>query len=64
MGALFLFARALERGGELRRVAAALIDGIEVHNLYVPAGADEPEMTNPKFVHKLDVLDRMKRLGS
>src|SRR5262249_2296883 len=35
------------------RIAAAKIDGIEVHNLYVPAGADVPELTNPKFVHKL-----------
>lgn len=44
------------------RIAAAKIDGIEVHNLYVPAGADLPELTNPKFAHKLKVLDRMKRL--
>lgn len=44
------------------RIAAAKVDGVEVHNLYVPAGADVPEMTNPKFVHKLDVLDRMKAL--
>jgi exodeoxyribonuclease-3 len=44
------------------RIAAAKIDGIEVHNLYVPAGADLPELTNPKFVHKLKVLDRMKAL--
>jgi exodeoxyribonuclease-3 len=44
------------------RIAAAKIDGIEVHNLYVPAGADLPELTNPKFVHKLKVLDRMKVL--
>jgi exodeoxyribonuclease-3 len=44
------------------RIAAAKIDGIEVHNLYVPAGADLPELSNPKFVHKLAVLDRMKRL--
>jgi exodeoxyribonuclease-3 len=44
------------------RVAAAKIDGIEVHNLYVPAGADTPDpVGNPKFKHKLDVLDRMKR---
>jgi exodeoxyribonuclease-3 len=44
------------------RIAAALIDGVEVHNLYVPAGADVPELTNPKFVHKLSVLDKMKTL--
>jgi exodeoxyribonuclease-3 len=33
-----------------------------VHNLYVPAGADEPDLSNPKFAHKLKVLDRMKTL--
>lgn len=45
------------------RIAAARIDGVELHNLYVPAGADEPDpIGNPKFKHKLDVLDRMKRL--
>lgn len=44
------------------RIAAVTFDGIEIHNLYVPAGADVPDMSNPKFVHKLNVLDRMKRL--
>jgi exodeoxyribonuclease-3 len=44
------------------RVAAARIDGIEVHNLYVPAGADIPDPEiNEKFAHKLDMLDRMRR---
>jgi exodeoxyribonuclease-3 len=44
------------------RVAAVKVAGIEVHNLYVPAGADVPDpIGNPKFQHKLDVLDRMKR---
>lgn len=43
------------------RVATVLIDGVELHNLYVPAGADVPDpINNPKFAHKLDVLDRMK----
>jgi exodeoxyribonuclease III len=47
---------------EEARVAAAKIAGIEVHNLYVPAGADVPDpIGNPKFQHKLDVLDSMKR---
>lgn len=45
------------------RIAAARIDGVEIHNLYVPAGADVPDpVGNPKFKHKLNVLDRMKRL--
>lgn len=47
---------------EEARVAAAKVAGIEVHNLYVPAGADIADpIINPKFKHKLDVLDRMKR---
>ncbi len=44
------------------RIAAARIDGVEVHSLYVPAGADVPDLTNLKFAHKLKVLDRMKAL--
>ncbi len=47
------------------RHAAALIDdgsgGTIVHNLYVPAGGDEPDPTiNVKFAHKLAFLDEMK----
>ena len=45
------------------RSAAAMIDGVEVHSLYVPAGADVPDpVNNEKFKHKLDVLDRMRRI--
>lgn len=45
------------------RIAAVKIDGVEVHNLYVPAGADVPDpVNNAKFAHKLKVLDRMKAL--
>ena len=37
------------------------VAGIEIHNLYVPAGADIPDpAVNEKFAHKLDVLARMK----
>ncbi len=44
------------------RVVAAKVAGVEIHNLYVPAGADVPDPAgNPKFKHKLDVLDRMKK---
>jgi exodeoxyribonuclease III len=43
------------------RAQAVRLDGIEIHNLYVPAGADIPDVKlNPKFAHKLDVLSRMK----
>ncbi len=43
------------------RIAAVKIDGIEIHNLYVPAGADVPDpIGNPKFAHKLSFLDLMR----
>jgi len=43
------------------RAAVALIDGVEVHNLYVPAGADVPDASvNPKFQHKLDFVEAMR----
>jgi exodeoxyribonuclease-3 len=43
------------------RVAAASAGGIDIHCLYVPAGADTPDpAVNEKFAHKLDFLDRME----
>ena len=44
------------------RLVSARIGGVEVHNIYLPAGGDEPDPeTNPKFAHKLDFLGRMKK---
>jgi exodeoxyribonuclease-3 len=43
------------------RIAAAKVDGVEIHNIYVPAGVDIPDpVANPKFAHKLGFLDIMK----
>ncbi|HVZ99518.1 MAG TPA: exodeoxyribonuclease III [Caulobacterales bacterium] len=43
------------------RAAAVRIDGVEIHNLYVPAGADVPDASiNPKFQHKLDFVEAMR----
>lgn len=43
------------------RAAAVRIDGIELHNLYVPAGGDIPDpAANPKFAHKLDFVEAMR----
>jgi exodeoxyribonuclease-3 len=40
--------------------AAGLAKPVVVHNFYVPAGGDEPDVAiNPKFVHKLAFLDEM-----
>jgi exodeoxyribonuclease-3 len=43
------------------RVSAAKIDGIVIHNVYVPAGGEIPDMRdNSKFAHKLEVIARMR----
>jgi exodeoxyribonuclease-3 len=42
------------------RHIAASFDGFDLHNLYIPAGGDEPDVTiNDKFAHKLDFVDEM-----
>ena len=47
--------------GDARHVAARLLSGTVVHNLYIPAGGDLPDPgLNPKFRHKLDFLDELR----
>lgn len=47
-------------GREDCRHIAATINGFELHNLYIPAGGDEPDpVANGKFAHKLDFVDEM-----
>lgn len=47
-------------GKEDCRHIAAQIQGITLHNLYVPAGGDEPDPDiNEKFEHKLNFVDEM-----
>jgi exodeoxyribonuclease-3 len=42
------------------RHVAATFDGFELHNLYIPAGGDEPDpKINEKFDHKLKFVDEM-----
>ncbi|MEM0986248.1 MAG: exodeoxyribonuclease III [Pseudomonadota bacterium] len=42
------------------RVVAGTVNGVEIHNIYLPAGGDEPNPeTNPKFDHKLHFLETM-----
>ena len=44
------------------RVVAGIVKGVEIHNIYLPAGGDTPDPeTNDKFAHKLDFL---KKLGT
>jgi exodeoxyribonuclease III len=45
---------------DCRHAIVALPGGIELHNIYVPAGGDIPDPeANPKFAHKLQFLDEM-----
>ena len=42
------------------RHIAACVNGIEIHNIYIPAGGDVPDIkANPSFLHKLDFVDEM-----
>lgn len=46
---------------EDKRHIAGIIEDIEIHNFYVPAGGDEPDVTiNPKFKHKLEYIKLMQ----
>jgi exodeoxyribonuclease-3 len=50
---------AICREGHARCVSAK-VAGIEIHNLYAPAGGDTPDRAlNPKFDHKLDYYERL-----
>lgn len=45
------------------RCAAVKVAGFELHDLYVPAGADIPDPeVNEKFAHKLDFIERMREV--
>ena len=47
--------------GDARHVAGRLSNGVTIHNLYVPAGGDVPDVSiNDKFAHKMEFLDEMR----
>jgi exodeoxyribonuclease-3 len=42
------------------RHVSVKIGGVDIHNLYIPAGGDIPDVTaNDKFAHKLDFVDEV-----
>lgn len=42
------------------RHISACVDGVEIHNIYIPAGGDVPDIKeNPSFLHKLNFVDEM-----
>lgn len=45
---------------DCRHISAVFEDGIELHNFYIPAGGDEPNIEkNEKFDHKLKFITEM-----
>ena len=46
---------------DCRHISVKIKDQIELHNFYIPAGGDEPDvLTNPKFAHKIEFLNEIK----
>ena len=47
---------------DTRHISVKLNNNIELHNFYIPAGGDEPDIVkNPKFGHKISFLNEMKQ---
>src|ERR1700750_667497 len=45
---------------DCRHIQVTFENGVELHDFYVPAGADIPDpLVNPKFAHKLSFLREM-----
>ena len=47
------------------RHISAVVKGLTLHNFYIPAGGDEPDIDkNPKFSHKLNFISEMNKYFS
>ena len=50
---------------DTRHIYVKIKNNIELHNFYVPAGGDEPDISiNPKFEHKISFIKEMKNYFS
>ncbi len=50
---------------DTRHIYVKIKNNIELHNFYVPAGGDEPNISiNPKFEHKISFINEMKNYFS
>ena len=46
---------------DTRHIYVKITDNIQLHNFYVPAGGDQPDISiNPKFEHKISFINEMK----
>ena len=46
---------------DTRHIYIKINNNLELHNFYVPAGGDEPDISiNPKFEHKISFINEMK----
>ena len=47
---------------DTRHIYVKISNKVELHNFYVPAGGDDPDIAkNPKFEHKISFLNEMKK---
>jgi exodeoxyribonuclease-3 len=58
-------AREFCSNSDCRHIQVTFANGVELHDFYVPAGADIPDpVANPKFAHKLNFLREMAEFFS
>ena len=47
--------------GDARHISVELVNGLKIHNFYIPAGGDVPDASiNEKFDHKMKFLNELK----